>query len=113
MIKMLPCQQFKRMSLVFLLIIVSFTLNNCASKKSAQKQRQPQEASGVSDDNARSKDANALTNKVHEVQKGETLSIIAKKYGVALEDLVKINNIENPDMIVVGQKLYIPEQEND
>ena len=46
--------------------------------------------------------------KEHVVQKGETLAIIAKTYGVTVADLVKANSIANPDDIKVGQKLSIP-----
>lgn len=43
----------------------------------------------------------------HTVVAGDTLSTIAKKYGLRLDDLVKWNAIENPDKIVVGQKLEL------
>lgn len=41
------------------------------------------------------------------VKKGDTLSSIAKKYGVTVSDLVAWNGIKNPDLIRVGQKIYI------
>lgn len=41
------------------------------------------------------------------VQEGDTLSGIAASYGTTVTDLAKRNNITNPDLIVVGQKLYI------
>ncbi|MCD6104463.1 MAG: 5'-nucleotidase, lipoprotein e(P4) family [Thermosipho sp. (in: Bacteria)] len=41
------------------------------------------------------------------VQKGDTLSKIAKENGVTVEELVKYNNLENPDLIIVGQKLRL------
>ena len=41
------------------------------------------------------------------VQEGDTLSGIATTYGTTVTDLAKRNNITNPDLIVVGQKLYI------
>ena len=40
--------------------------------------------------------------------KGDTLWNLAKKYNTTIEELVKINDIENPDVIIVGQKLIIP-----
>ena len=42
------------------------------------------------------------------VKKGDSLSIIAKKYNVSVNDIVKINSISNPNVIYVGQKLVIP-----
>lgn len=42
------------------------------------------------------------------VKKGDTLSDIARKYKTTVAELVKINGIENPDLIYVGQKIYLP-----
>lgn len=41
------------------------------------------------------------------VKKGDTLSAIAKKYGTTVSALAKLNNISNPNYIVVGQVLII------
>lgn len=43
----------------------------------------------------------------HVIQKGETLSGIAKKYGTNYTKLAKINGIKNPNIIYPGQKLKI------
>jgi LysM repeat protein len=45
--------------------------------------------------------------KDHTVAKGETLSAIAKLYGVTITDLKKANNLTGDDL-KVGQKLTIP-----
>ena len=45
--------------------------------------------------------------KEHVVQKGETLSGIARQYGVSVGDLKKVNNLTG-DSLAVGQKLVIP-----
>lgn len=42
------------------------------------------------------------------VVSGDTLSQIAKKFGTSVSELVKINGIEDPDLIIVGQKIYLP-----
>ena len=42
------------------------------------------------------------------VKKGESLGIIAKRFGVSATDLALINQISRPDLIRVGQKLTIP-----
>ena len=52
-----------------------------------------------------SKPSNKVT--VYEVQKGDTLTAIAKKYKTTVKHLVEINNIKNPNLIYVGQKLKI------
>ena len=49
--------------------------------------------------------------KYHTVIKGDTLWAIAQKYygnGNKYKDIAKANNISNPDIIHVGQKLLIP-----
>jgi LysM repeat protein len=45
---------------------------------------------------------------VYVVTKGDTLSSIAKRFGVSSAELQKTNGITNPDQIVVGQKLRVP-----
>ncbi len=45
----------------------------------------------------------------HTVQPGETLSQIAAAYGVRARAIIDANEIQNPDMLRVGQVLFIPE----
>lgn len=64
-------------------------------------------------------DYNAVQNKVNEllgwnkpqtiytVQAGDTLSSIAQKYGTTYQELARKNNIANPNLIYVGQKIII------
>ena len=42
------------------------------------------------------------------VKKGDTLSEIALKYHTTVDELVKLNNIKNPKLIKVGQKILLP-----
>lgn len=44
----------------------------------------------------------------HTVQPGETLFIIADAYGVTMDELIEINEIENPDYIQAGEVLLVP-----
>ena len=48
-----------------------------------------------------------MANVTYTVKKGDTLSEIAQKYGTTVSKLVKLNDIDDPDFIVVGQKLII------
>lgn len=48
------------------------------------------------------------TERSHVVQKGDTLSKIAKRYGTTVGRLVALNGIANPNMIVVGRRLRLP-----
>ncbi len=45
----------------------------------------------------------------HEVRPGETLSEIAKAYNVQVNVIARANDIENPDRLRVGQRLFIPD----
>jgi LysM repeat protein len=42
------------------------------------------------------------------VQPGDTLSDIADRQGISLNQLMQANGITNPDMVVAGQKLVLP-----
>jgi LysM repeat protein len=45
---------------------------------------------------------------IYTAQSGDTLWKIAKAYYTTIEDITRLNNIENPDYILPGQKLIIP-----
>ena len=42
------------------------------------------------------------------VKKGDTLWNIAKEFGSTIDDIVRANGIEDPNVIMPGQKLFIP-----
>jgi TP901 family phage tail tape measure protein len=42
------------------------------------------------------------------IEAGQTLSQIAAQYGVSVEELARLNNIENPSLIFAGQALTVP-----
>jgi len=46
--------------------------------------------------------------RAHTVAAGETLSAIAAAYRVRSADIIRINNLSNPNALRVGQKLTIP-----
>ena len=46
----------------------------------------------------------------HVVKAGETVSAIAKAYGVSVDAIMKTNNLKNPGSLQVGQKLFIPKK---
>ncbi len=50
----------------------------------------------------------AQSGAVHIVQRGETLSQIARSFGVSMTALAQANGIRNPNFIYVGQRLTIP-----
>ena len=49
---------------------------------------------------------------IYEVQRGATLSVIAKAYGVTVDDIKKANNL-NGDALQPGQRLIIPKRGTD
>lgn len=51
------------------------------------------------------------TQLVYTIQPGDTLFSIARQFGVTLEALVELNNIEDPDLINAGDQLFIPPPE--
>jgi nucleoid-associated protein YgaU len=42
------------------------------------------------------------------VQAGDNLSMIAAQYGVAVDEMLAVNGLQNPNIIYVGQQLVIP-----
>ena len=46
------------------------------------------------------------------VEQGNTLSELAYKYGTTVSSIAQLNNIQNPNLIYVGQKLLIRTTEN-
>jgi len=52
--------------------------------------------------------AHAQTSDVHIVQPSETVGQIAAQYGVSMTALTALNNLPNPNLIFVGQRLMIP-----
>ena len=49
---------------------------------------------------------------IHVVQRGEVLWRIADYYNVRIQDLVELNGLTNPDVLLPGQALLIPTTEN-
>lgn len=49
---------------------------------------------------------------IHIVKKGETLWSIARRYNLKVNSILTTNNIINPELISVGQKIKIPSSEN-
>ena len=50
---------------------------------------------------------NAEENKYHIVKSGDTLSKIATIYGTSYQEIARLNKLQNPNLIYVGQRLRI------
>ena len=61
----------------------------------------------IYDSSQESKPNKDINNKYHLVKKGESLIEISTKYGLNFKELIKINNLKNPDSLEVGSKLIL------
>lgn len=55
-----------------------------------------------------SKTGSGTTYRIHVVQRGETLTRIALRYGTTWRVVASLNGLTNPNLIYVGQKLKVP-----
>lgn len=46
---------------------------------------------------------------IHVVQRGENLWLISKRYGVHINRIIAVNELEDPNHLVIGLALLIPE----
>lgn len=49
----------------------------------------------------------STSNIIYIVRRGNTLSQIANRYGTTVQNIVRLNDIQNPNLIYVGQRLMI------
>lgn len=49
----------------------------------------------------------------YEVEFGDTLGLIAERFDVTVEEIMRVNQISDPDSLAVGMVLYIPLKEGD
>ncbi len=50
----------------------------------------------------------SVSGPTYTIQPGDTLSIIAAKFGVSVDDIIIVNKIENPNILSAGQQIIIP-----
>jgi LysM repeat protein len=67
------------------------------------------QAQGAGQDIDHGNDITQSPRKIHIVRKGESLSKIASTHRVSVSSIMKENLIENPNKIMLGQRLLIPE----
>jgi LysM repeat protein len=109
--------QSKILICIVLVIFISVALLSCATKKNTSGQIQVvPDTTAMNKPQAKTTETPAPSVQkekediVHIVQKGETLSIIAKQYNVTVDAIVRLNNIADANFIKVGQKIIIPGQ---
>ena len=54
-----------------------------------------------------SNDINETSHKLYIVQRGDTLTYISRLFGVSIESIVELNDIQNPNLIFTGEVLKI------
>lgn len=52
--------------------------------------------------------SSSVGQRIHVVEEGETLSEIARTYGVSVDQIVKANGLDDPNRLRAGQALVIP-----
>ena len=52
--------------------------------------------------------SNGETSKFYTIQRGDNPAIIAKKFKITASELLRVNNIDDPKKLQVGQRLLIP-----
>lgn len=92
----------RRYNLSVQTLIAENNLRNPSMLRVGQRIRIPGEVSGGS---GRSFSSQPTT---HIVRRGENLQIIAKRYKMTVQRIISENNLRNPSMIRVGQRLRIP-----
>lgn len=58
--------------------------------------------------NSNTAGSNAAGSDVYTVQAGDSLTGVANQFGLTIEQLLNINNLDNPDFVFVGQRLILP-----
>lgn len=61
------------------------------------------------DDDDAAPTATKTSDRTHLVKKGDSLSVIARRAGTSPERLVLLNEIKNPELIEIGQRIRLPE----
>ncbi len=79
------------------------------SPSDEQTQQQAASESDAEQEEAEAQDQEQADPTIYVVQAGDTLAQIANRLGVRIDDLITLNGIQNPDLLVVGQELQIPQ----
>jgi murein DD-endopeptidase MepM/ murein hydrolase activator NlpD len=88
-------------SAVFFLLLC-LCLASCGSGPTEKPQTQP------SSPKVRGKVQTVNNQRVYIVQRGDTLSAIARRFGTTTQTLARLNGISNPNRVEVGQKIILP-----
>lgn len=97
------------------LIIIGQTLKVAETDGSQEEGKAPEQGNSANPDNGSAgngNDSSAEKGSIHVVERGDTLSGIAKKYGVTVQEIKKWNYL-GTDLIIIGEKLIVNEKQAD
>ena len=57
-------------------------------------------------------EVNEMAHIIYTVKRGDNLWNISRKYGTTVQEIAQLNNISNPNLIFIGQRLKIPKNLN-
>lgn len=57
-------------------------------------------------------EVNEMSHIIYTVKRGDNLWNISRKYGTTVQEIAQLNNISNPNLIFIGQRLKIPKNLN-
>ncbi len=72
----------------------------------------PSNNENVNNDNVNDDTVNSGNYIRYTIQRGDTLSSIATRYNTTVDELARLNNIQNPNRIYTGETLLIPTKNN-
>lgn len=95
-----PLISGRRMFLLSLLLAISLS-----ALPSLSVSAQPAQPAGVVESRVAAQEGDTI---IYTVRRGDTLSAIARRYGTTVAVLMRLNRIQNPNRIYVGQRLRVP-----
>ena len=89
-------------------VMVSIGAASCGTTDEASRETLPPLITTTSTPEPVVDDPNAGKTEFYEIKSGDSIARIASAFGVPASEIIRINNIENPDAIQVGQIIQIP-----
>lgn len=89
-----------------LFLLLAFSISCSTSKKT--KQQRTQDERGLADASDALPFEGEPAGGYYEVKPGDTLWGLSKRYDVSVDEIVEMNGLENPEVLAVGQLIFIP-----
>lgn len=80
----------------------------CGTTDEASRETLPPLVTTTSTTNVTTTNPDEGKTRFYEIKSGDSIAEIALAFGVPASEIIRINNIENPDTIQVGQIIQIP-----